>query len=83
MFYNELKRYTYSSRYFIEIILVKEKEIRSAAVYYVSFEVHFISFGAHFCLSYEKINYCKIKLQIKFIKLFISDRRHFLVYTYF
>jgi len=60
MFYNELKRYIYSSRYFIEIILVKEKEICNATVYYVSFGAHFVSFGTHFCLSCEKINYCKI-----------------------
>jgi len=41
----------------------------------------FILSDAHFCFSYEKVNYCKIRNGI--IKAATSsDRKHFLVYIY-
>ena len=76
MFYIEVKRfwkilYTFTCRYFIQIISVKEKEIGicGALLSTVSVLKPILS-DAHFCLPYEKINCCKIAYTIWWKTLF-------------
>jgi len=76
--------YTFTCRCFVQIIPVKEENRKKIGILSIVsvLEPKTILSDVYFCLSYQKINYCKITNSIIKTIYLLSDRRHFLIYIY-